>query len=527
MSEIQRSGKVDVLVIGSGAAGSVFAAKAAKAGKRVLILEAGPERDLNSLTSSQIWARKLKWSGSFVEERGNHKVGNVFNSGYGTGGSAIHHYGVWPRLHENDFNTKSLYGVGSNWPIDYPELQQYYDQIQDEVGISGDHKQEKWRPKGRPYPMPPLPVLRQGRAIAKGFSAQGLHTAPIPMAVRSTPSTDRQACLLDGWCDAGCPNGALANPLVTYLAEAKSHGSEIIHQATVSKILCNDKGNKVIGVEYIDALGQLKVQHADSVILAAFAVQSPRLLLLSSNKHHPNGLGNNHDLVGRYFMTHPTHSIWGLFPEETMPHMGLNGGQLINQDNYDNKHHKNNSYGSYQWLIGNAVKPNDLLGIANSRPDIFGKKLKPFLNHATKHIGNMVGICDDIPQAENRVTLSSNKDKHGLPLAEVTHNIHSRTETLTQQMIQEGLSVFKSAGVKEPWAGPRAGMHLMGGTKMGDAPENSVTNQFGQVHGVDNLFIAGPGLFPTSGAVNPTYTVHAISLMAVEHMLKHWESIVA
>lgn len=516
------SEKTELLVIGSGAAGSVFAAKAAAAGKQVTILEAGPERKLSDLISSQIWARKLKWAGAFVEEQGNHKVGNSFNSGYGSGGSALHHYGVWPRLHENDFDTHSRYGVGLDWPMRYQELQPYYDRIQDEVGIAGDQTQESWRPPGKDYPMPPLPVFAQGQAIAKGFAAKGMHTAPIPMAVRSIPSQDRQSCLFDGWCDAGCPNGALANPLATYLSTAKQQGAAIQYHSTVSKILCNDKGDQAIGVEYFDQAGQQKTLYADKVVLAAFAVQNPRLLLLSANPQHPKGLGNNHDLVGRYLMTHPAHSIAGLFEQETTPHMGLSGGQLINQDHYPNKDKTNNAYGSYQWLIANASKPNDLLGIAGSRPDIFGRKLAPFMEQASKHFGTMVSICDDIPQADNRVSLSSNKDAFGLPLAVATHNIHPRTEKLTEQMVEEGLAVFKSAGVKHPWAGPRAGMHMMGGTIMGTTASNSVTNRYGQLHGLSNLYIAGPGLFPSSGAVNPTFTVHALSLMAVEQMLSNW-----
>ncbi|MGI9286074.1 MAG: FAD-binding protein, partial [Pseudomonadales bacterium] len=99
MQRIPAKDQVDVLIVGAGAAGSVVAAKAADAGKQVLLLEAGPERKLSDLTSSQIWARKLKWGGTQVEEEGNLKIGHNFNAGYGTGGSALHHYAVWPRLH--------------------------------------------------------------------------------------------------------------------------------------------------------------------------------------------------------------------------------------------------------------------------------------------------------------------------------------------------------------------------------------------------------------------------------------------
>lgn len=525
MTTIIQSDEVDVLVVGSGAAGSLYAAVAAKAGKQVMILEAGPERSLSDLHSSQIWARKLKWAGSPVEESGNHKIGHNFNSGFGTGGSAVHHYGVWPRLHNNDFNTQSDYGVGLDWPINYSDLQPFYDRIQSHIGLSGDAKAERWRPDGEAYPMPPLPILSQGQVIAKGFKAKGMHTAPIPYAVNSLPKGDRQSCIFDGWCDAGCPNGALANPLVTSLAEAKRFGAKLFHRCQVRRVLLNKRGDKAVGVEYQNADGKIFSQRAKVVVLAAFTVQSTRLLWLSEHEKHPQGLGNNHDLLGRYLMTHPAHTIWGLFPEDTQPHLGLSGGQLICQDGYANKKASQDRYGSYQWLIANACKPNDLLGIATSRADLFGKKLEAFMHNATKHFGTMVGICDDIPQADNRITLSPKKDAFNLAMAMAHHDIDPRVAKLTEHMVSEGLDVFKAAGARESWTGPRAGMHIMGGTVMGDSAKNSVCNQFGQLHDVPNVFVAGPSLFPTSGAVNPTFTVTALSLMGAEHMLKHWSQL--
>ena len=223
----------DLLVVGSGAAGSVMAAQAARAGKRVLILEAGPARELSDLVSSQIWARRLKWSGAPVEEEGNLNIGHAFNSGWGTGGAAKHQYAVWPRLHENDFKTQARYGKGIDWPFEYQDLQPYYDKIQAEVGLSGDAEAEKWRPPGEKYPMPPTPVFTQGRVIEKGFQALNMSAAPIPLAINSVPYKGRRACLYDGWCDAGCPIGALANPLVTYLAWAREG---VLNYATMRQL---------------------------------------------------------------------------------------------------------------------------------------------------------------------------------------------------------------------------------------------------------------------------------------------------
>ena len=191
---IKTADKVDLLVVGSGASGCLIAARAAEAGKNVLILESGPERNLSGLVSSLIHARRLKWGGAYVEESGNHKIGYPYNAGWGTGGGTVHHFAVWPRLHPVDFGLQSQYGVGLDWPINYNELKPYYDRIQQEVGLSGDAKAEIWRPAGADYPMPGLPIFAQGQILAEGFTALGKSTAPIPLAINSRPYHDRRGC---------------------------------------------------------------------------------------------------------------------------------------------------------------------------------------------------------------------------------------------------------------------------------------------------------------------------------------------
>ncbi|VAV97619.1 Glucose-methanol-choline (GMC) oxidoreductase:NAD binding site [hydrothermal vent metagenome] len=513
--------KVDVVIIGSGAAGSLLAAKLSKAGKSVTLLEAGPKRTLNSLTSSQIHARRLKWHGAPVEETGTQPISNVFNSGFGTGGSALHHFGVWPRLHAEDFKVRSLHGRALDWPIGHDDLRPYYDRIQQEVGISGDQKTETWRPEGADYPLPPAPVFLQGEVIARGFHKLGKSTAPLPLALNSRDYKGRPACLWDGWCDAGCPTGALANPLVLYLPQARKAQGRIIHNAAVTRILTDRKGKKVTGVIYHTEDGTRVSQMARMVIVAAFAVQTPRLLLASAD----GGLANRSGMVGRYLMSHAAATVFGLFDEETEPYMGATGGQLLNQDSYDHKDRRDSGFGSYQWMIAQAVKPNDLLGIGGSNPAVFGAELTDFMKKAVHHFGGMTACIEDLPLPENRVSLSSRKDSFGVPLAVANHCSHKDSTALWQSAKMEGAEIFRAAQATSVWHGPQGAMHIMGGTIMGKDGETSVTNSYGQCHDIDNLFIAGPGLFPTSGGVNPTFTVHALTLRSSEYILKNWSSL--
>ena len=410
----------EVIIIGAGAAGLLLAARIAESGKQVTILEAGPKRNLQDLTSSQILARRLKWSGPEVLETGNHPIGHAFNAGSGTGGSALHHYGVWLRLHENDFSVKTDYNKSLDWPLSYDDLRPHYDRVQDEVGLSGDADAEKWRPPGSPYPMPPIPVFQQGQVIKKGFDKRGLDLSPIPLAINTRAYNGRTSCMYDGWCDAGCPSGALGNPLAVWLPRAMKAGVSVVHNARVIRVMRDpNNSDRATAVEYLKDGGKHTLG-SKLIIVAAFSVQSSRILLSSFTNKDP-APGNRHDQLGRYLTTHPAGSVYGFFEEETYPYQGVNAGLLLNQDFYEEKNCQD-AFGSSQWLIANALKPNDLLGYATGRPDIYGEKLRPWLRKAAKHLGTMTLVAEDISLAENRVSLSDRKDIDGIPLAHTYHD---------------------------------------------------------------------------------------------------------
>lgn len=516
---------VDVVIVGAGAAGSVFAAVLAEAGKSVLVLERGRDTKLSELYSSQIWSRRLKWAAPLVVEDGPDSVWPNFNTGSGVGGSALHHYAVWPRYHAEDFQEHTLYGRSLDWPFEYAELRPFYDQIQRDVGMSGDAAKEPWRPPGDPYPLPPVMVTNHGRVLARGFEALKMRTAPIPMAVLSQPYNGRRSCIWDGWCDAGCPIGALANPLVVYLPRATKAGARIVANAAVTRVLTDSTGKKATGVEYYTADGEAVIQPASAVVLCAFTVENARLMLNSGNKRHPEGLGNGSGLVGRYLMSHPAISVSGLFKEDMENYLGATGGQLLCQDAFDKKGDPSGAFGSRQWEIALALKPNDLLGIAMTRPDIFGKGLHDFMLDGARHMGSMVGVCEDEPLRENRVERATQKDKFGMPLARIKYRTSENGKKLWASGAAEGVKIFKAAGAREAWHGPPGGQHIMGGTIVGKDPAKSVLNSFAQSHEVKNLFVGGPGVFPTSSSVNSTFTAHAMALRSARHMAQNWAAV--
>jgi choline dehydrogenase-like flavoprotein len=518
----------DVIIVGSGATGSAMAAYLAEGGKRVLILESGPQRQPAQMISSSLHARRLKWTGTPVLEEGRNPISHVFNSGHGVGGSAAHHYAVWPRMHPEDLEMFTRYRRGRNWPMAYSDLAPFYDRVQREVGISGDATQEIWRPSGEPYPMPPVKVFAQGHALARGFRKLNKTVAPLPLAVNSTVYNNRPACLWDGWCDAGCPIGALGNPHAVHLPRAFAKGATLLTDTTVTRILTDPTGRRATGVEVVTPSGDRQTLKANLVVLAAFAIQNPRLLLASATNKHPKGLGNSTDQLGRYVMTHTAGVVNGIFDEDTQHYMGALGGQLVNQDSYPKLTHGSaGAFGSYQWIIAQAVKPTDLLGVSTSRPDLFGAPLQSFMRRAKRGFAVMTAVCEGLPVADNRVTLASSLDQHGVPQARVVHTAHPESIALWQAAVTEGKQIVAAAGAPEVWNNPPGSMHIMGGTVMGNTPADSVTNSFGQLHGIPNLVVAGPGLFPSSAGVNPTFTAHALAARSAAHLLSEWNRLVA
>ena len=511
--------KVDVVIVGSGAAASVYAAVLAEAGKSVLVLEKGTARKLDDLYSSQIWARRLKWGSPQAVHEGKNSIFYSFNGGHGYGGAAIHHYGVWPRYHPEDMRERTLYGRGLDWPFEYDVLRPYYDKVQTDVGISGDAKKEVWRPEGEPYPLPPVLVTNHGNKIAEGFTALDMHTSPIPIAVLSQSYKGRDSCIWDGWCDAGCPTGALANPLVTYFPRALKAGAMMQADSHVTRVLTDKKGQRATGVEYYDSAGKRHEQMADVVVLAAFTIENPRIMLNSATDKHKQGLGNSSGLLGSYLMSHPAAMTHGMFDEEIQNYLGATGGQLFCQEDFDKD---KGIFGSYQWEIGLATKPNDLLGIAMSRADIFGTDLHAFMKKGARGLASMVGVAEAYPIKENRVTLAQQKDKYGMPLAKVVHNLSDENIQLWQEMANKGVNVMKAAGAKEAWHGPIGGQHLMGGTIAGNDPASSVTDANARTHDIPNLVIGGGGVFPNSSCVNSTFTIHAMAMKSAEHLVAHW-----
>jgi choline dehydrogenase-like flavoprotein len=507
----------DAVIVGAGPAGLTFALRLAQAGKRVIVVEAGPAWKRTDLISSQIWARRLKWGGPPVPTSGEHARGLLYTMGWGLGGAALHHYGLWPRLHPIDFTLASDHGVGADWPFGYDTLRPWYDRVQQAVGLSGDTAGEVWRPPADPYPQPPSPRFAQGEILARGFERLGRPTSASPAAILVNAMGTREGCLQDGWCDAGCPTGALFNPLVTMVPQAQRAGVRFLTDTQALRVFTDPAGRRATGLLVANAAGQRTIE-APVVILAASAIQTPRLLLASAD----GGLANRNGRVGKSFFMHAFSTAFGLFEEPTDVMMGHTAGQVFTQDRYAKTRPEPGAFGSSTWSAAAASRPNDLIGVAMTRPDLFGPELHAFMARASQHLAQMTSVNETIPLPVNHVRLTSARDPFGMPLAHVHHTLDPRSLALWQAVLAEGLEVMRAAGAQEAWPGPMVTSHFMGGTVMGTDPATSVTDGWGRTHELPNLFIAGSGLFPSGGAVNPTFTLLALAERSAAMLVDQW-----
>ena len=224
-------------------------------------------------------------------------------------------------------------------------------------------------------------------------------------------------------------------------------------------------------------------------------------------------------------MVHSIAATWALFDEDITPHMGTIGAQFMSYDRYAKTSYPN-AFGSTFMVCGAAMKTTDY---ALSRADLFGPELAAYMEKAARGLTRITCFGEGLPHLENRVELvPDQKDEFGMPLARLTHSFDDDAVALWNANFEQGVKIAKATKAKEVWPGKGPVIpttHLHGGAIMGTSPENSATNSYGQTHEIPNLWMAGPCIFPTEGASNPTYTIFSVSQRGAEHLASNWGTI--
>jgi choline dehydrogenase-like flavoprotein len=513
----------DVIVIGAGAAGAAVSWRLSRTPLKVLCIEQGDFQDPLAYPSTRTdWElKKLSTHSPFPNVRdlpADYPINDDdspisianFNA---VGGSTILYSGHFPRFHPSDFCTRTLDGVGDDWPISYRDLEPYFEMNDRMMGVAGL--------EGDPaYPeisgmMPPVPLGLVGERLAEGFNSLGWHWWPSYSAIATKEHGRRAGCVNLGPCNTGCAQSAKSSVDVSYWPLALAQGAGLLVRTRVTRII-QDSPESVSGVEVVGPEGQSRVLRSRAVVVACNGVGTPRLLLHSTSDWAPGGLGNSSGQVGRNLMIHPLGYVEGLFEDDLESHLGPQGCCIASHQFYETDPERDFARGySFQVLRGPSPLETALSGVlrreipwGSGHHDGFGRRFG--------RIASMSAILEDLPHPENRVELDkTRRDSSGIPAAKVTYALHHNTKRMMSHALNRGRELMKAAGAVKTYAfGPvrETGWHLMGTTKMGDDRRDSVVNRHGQLHDVPNLYIADSSVFVTSGAVNPTSTLQAVAL---------------
>lgn len=535
----------DVIIVGAGAGGGVAAGVLAEAGKRVLLIERGRELSFDEIGRDHLRNQRFSEYGHNAgpDIEGNPRTladGRVvrphepgYQNNAATVGSGTRVYGAqaW-RFMPQDFRMASTYGVpeGSSladWPISYDDLAPYYERVEWEFGVCGDHQAMTHLPDyGKPYPMPPMSASLQAQTYRKGLDALGWQSLPVPLLINSVPYNNRAACIRCQHCVGfACPVDAKNGTLNTMIARALNSGNcTLVTEAHVERITV-DSGGRVTGVAYFDKDNQRVEVQAEVVVISAGATETARLLLHSTSTQEPNGIGNNSDQVGRHLQGHYYPRAIGLFDEPVNDLQGPGASTATCQFNHGN-----------DGIIGGGMLADEFIVL----PIIFWKRLLPpdlprwgaankaFMRDNYRRVTDIAGPVQEIPSPDGRVTLDHNvRDRYGIPVANLSGTTHPETVRTAAFMLEQAIEWQKAAGAIKVWGSP-PGLHLSGGqhqagtARMGDDPATSVVDKWCKVHGHDNLFIADGSVHVTNGGFNPVLTIMALAWRTAEHIAQVW-----
>lgn len=487
-----------------------MARRLAERGLSVVVLEAGRRYGAGELQNTEANAGKIMWG----EPR--RFVGGDFvipKAGMGVGGGTLPWLGVMPRFHREDFHTRSSEGVGEDWPIGYDDLRPHYERVESEFGVAGECG--PFAPEPYTLPMPAHRMNWHAQLLAKGARRLGAHPFAPPIAINSTERDGRPACIYCGWCGSGCPTEAKATAANTYLVRAEQSGARLISEAFVHQVNYDPATARVTSVNYFDSLRREHRINARVVVLAAHAIETPRLLLLSQCATFPEGLANSSGLVGKNLMSHPTWQVFGTFDEPVNAYKGMQMGHVMVQDFYRSDASRGCARGFI--LLSYMMTP---VTFGNLSGLMYGQELKDFL-HNYAHTAAWWAHAEGLPDIRNMVTLDPDlRDGRGLPAARVTYRWGDNDVRLAAAARDKAAEMMAASGARRVHIGLNYGAHAMGSCRMGHDARTSVVNQFGQSHDVKNLYICDTSVFVTGTGLNPTHTAMAIANRSAMHLIE-------
>jgi choline dehydrogenase-like flavoprotein len=558
----------DVVIVGSGAGGGMAAYTLANAGLKVALVEAGPAYDPAKNVTQMKWpweslrrgaATKYRPFGDFDAAYWGWEIdGEPYTKTPGTDwhwwrsrmvGGRTNHWGrISLRFGPKDFKRRSIDGLGDDWPIGYEDIKPYYDRIDKLIGIFGTNEGLENDPDGFFLP-PPKPRLHE-LMIKKAGAAAGVPVIPSRLSILTKQiNKTRGACYYCAQCNRGCRvYGDFASSSVLVNPALATGNVDLYTNAMVREVL-TDREGLANGVSYVDKTDMSEYQvKGRSVVLAASACETSRLMLNSKSAQHPNGLGNSSNVVGKYLHDSTGAAMGGIIPalfdRKRYNEDGVGGMHVYSPWWGDNKkldfprgYHIEYGGGMGMPLYGFNWGFEDLNGkfMVNGQQKEaggYGASLKEDVRHFYGAGVAMAGRGEAIPLQTNKCEIDPDiVDKYGIPVLRFDVKWTDHEVNQAKHMFETFKEIMHSMGAVPTWGmeknaenkwgleAPGRIIHEAGTARMGDDKRTSALNKYNQAHDCKNLFVMDGAAFVSQADKNITWTILALALRASEYLV--------
>jgi choline dehydrogenase-like flavoprotein len=539
----------DAIVIGSGMTGGWAAKELCEKGLKTLVLERGrnvehivdyptankapwelPHR--NNLTEaikkenpvvSQCYAFNEATQHFFVKDN-EHPYEQTkpfyWIRGYQTGGKSL----MWARWTQRwsdlDFEANAKEGIGVDWPIRYRDIAPWYSYVEKFVGISGNKDGIPHLPDGEFQP--PMEM----NCVEKHFKQSVEDSFPTRNVIISRTANltkglnGRGPCQYRDLCARGCPFSGYFSSVSATLPAAKKTGNLTMRpHSVVHSLIYDEQKKKVTGVRVIDANTLETLEYyANIIFLNAGTLNTTLVLLNSISTSFPNGLGNNHDVLGHYLMDHNYRIHAGGTYEgfQDQYYYGRRPAGI-----YIPRFRNVGTDKQKEFLRGYAFAAGGSRSTGVTGPETIGAAFKENLSEPGAWNMWMTGMGECLPDYKNKVSLSKEKwDAWGIPLLQIDCEFQSNEVAMLKDITTTAAEMLDGAGFKDVYAyddkqAPGLGIHEMGTARMGKDPKTSVLNGNNQLWNAPNVFVTDGACMASSACQNPSLTYMALTARAV------------
>ena len=519
----------DVCIIGGGITSAMLAQKLStlKPGVSIIVVEAG-----NSIFDTQnrgrYRARTLAygehpWPGDFIEDQQG--TGNISMT-MAVGGLALHWGGACNRFSEEDLRLKSMYGLATDWPIEWSELERYYCEAERRLNVSGEPSPHPEDRRSEPYPQGPIPLSYNLQTLKAWAEQSGVKFSPLPMARNLTDFDGRGSCCVYDTCGEVCPSGARYSPDFTF-RQLIAPKKIVLHDRTlVRRLVLDDNRPTIAAAEayHQDRPGEMVEYRAKRFVIASGYCWSSHLLLLSSSSRVPNGVANSSGLVGRYMNGHKFISATANIDAQTYPGQNMTHS-LISREFF--RCRTDRPFVRHDTRVWESSAGRDpRLRSADGKLLLGDEVMEDWRSRATGSAVRLRAYCDVHPSAESRLTLdATKKNRYGDPMPKIEHRFDEATMARAAATKAHVLELFETMAKASHGKIVNTGEgdyldHPGGGCRMGSDPKTSVCDSYGRTHDHENLFVVGAPTTPTGGCTNGTLTFVALTLRSADEIAK-------